>query len=68
MFREPNAALWWVLAGTSLMLTLVLSVPLLRDLFHFGALHPVDVAFILVTGVLSIAWFELVKFFKVKVA
>jgi P-type Ca2+ transporter type 2C len=68
MFNDPNAALWWVLGGTPLMLTLVFTVPLLRDLFCFSALHPVDVAIFVVSGVLSIVWFELVKVCRVKVA
>ncbi|HUZ18334.1 MAG TPA: cation-translocating P-type ATPase, partial [Spirochaetia bacterium] len=36
--RRPNAALRWVLGGAVAFLALVLSVPFLRDLFHFGLL------------------------------
>jgi len=68
MFREPNAALWWVLGGTALMLTLVLTVPFLRDLFHFSRLHAADVAVFVVAGVVSITWFELLKVLRAKVA
>ena len=68
MFREPNAALWWVLGGTALMLTLVLTVPFLRDLFHFSRLHAADMAVFVVAGVVSITWFELLKVLRAKVA
>jgi Ca2+-transporting ATPase len=59
--RMPNAALWWVLGGATLFLTLVLSVPFLRELFRFATLHPLDIALCLGAGVLSIAGFELLK-------
>jgi Ca2+-transporting ATPase len=68
MFKEPNAALWWVLGGAALMLACVLSVPFLRDLFHFGPLHAADVGFFVVAGAVSIAWFEALKVLKVRMA
>ena len=68
MLKEPNAALWWVLGGAALMLACVLCMQFLRDLFRFGPLRPVDLAFFLVAGVVSIAWFELLKVLKPKVA
>jgi hypothetical protein len=36
-------------------------VPVLRTLFHFNALHAVDVALCIGSGVVSIRWFELLK-------
>ena len=68
MFKEPNAALWWVLGGATTMLTAVLTVPLLRDLFHFGRLHAIDAAIAVVAGAVTIMWFELLKLLKVKLA
>ena len=62
--RMPNAALWWVLGAASIFLTLVLSVPFLRGLFHFATLHPLDIALCLGAGVISIAGFELLKWRK----
>ena len=59
--RSPNAALWWVLGGATVFLSLVLYVPFLRDLFSFAFLHPIDIAICLVAGVISIAWFEGLK-------
>ena len=56
--RTPNAALWWVLGGATTFLTLVLTIPFLRRLFHFEPLHGTDLAICLVAGALSILWFE----------
>ena len=59
--RTPNAALWWVLGGATMFLTLVLTVPFLRGLFKFSVLHPLDIVICLGAGVLSILGFELMK-------
>ena len=61
ILRTPNAALWWVVAGTVFFLALAIYLPALRDLFRFNTLHAVDIAFCLAAGVLSIAWFEIFK-------
>ena len=61
MFREPNAALWWVVCGAGVMLGLVLSVPALRDVFHMGALQPQEVELCVLAGFLSVGWFEVWK-------
>jgi Ca2+-transporting ATPase len=60
----PNAALWWVLGGAAAFLGLVLSIPALRELFHFAALHPDDLALCLVAGVAGILWFEGLKLLR----
>ncbi len=64
--RTPNAALWWVIGGTTFALGLALYVPFLRNLFHFSPLHPIDLAFCLAGGLVSILWFESLKLFKQK--
>ena len=56
--RSPNTALWWVIAGAIFFLCMVLYIPVLRDMFHFSTLHPVDLAISLVAGIISIIWFE----------
>jgi P-type Ca2+ transporter type 2C len=56
-----NTALWWVLGGAVAFLGVVLYVPFLRQLFQFGPLHPVDLAVCLTAGVVSVAWFEVLK-------
>ena len=58
MLREPNTALWFVLAGASGFLGLVLYVPFLQDMFHFSGLSPLDLLICLAVGVVSILWFE----------
>ncbi|MFO1040139.1 MAG: cation-translocating P-type ATPase [Planctomycetaceae bacterium] len=62
--QSPNLALRWVLAGTLTFLGLVLYVPALRDLFHFSYLHLHDLAICFAFGLLSILWFEIVKWFQ----
>jgi Ca2+-transporting ATPase len=62
----PNAALWWVIGGTTFFLGLALYVPFLRNLFHFSTLHPLDLALCLAGGLVSILWFESLKLFKHK--
>jgi Ca2+-transporting ATPase len=61
--RTPNKALWWVLGGATVFLGLVLYVPFLRGLFQFDYLHPIDIVLCLTAGILSIMWFEALKFF-----
>ncbi len=64
ILRAPNAAMWWVMGGTFLLLVLVLSVPFLRGLFHFSLLHPDDLVLCLAAGVFSVAWFEGLKWLR----
>ncbi|MBF0158504.1 MAG: cation-translocating P-type ATPase [Magnetococcales bacterium] len=59
--KVPNPAVWWIVAGVALFLTLVLSVPELRTLFHFDPLHQLDLVACLIAGVVSISWFEALK-------
>lgn len=61
MLRVPNAALRWVVAGTILMLAVVLEFPVARRLFHFAPLHPVDLLLSIGVGLLCVLWFELFK-------
>jgi Ca2+-transporting ATPase len=57
----PNTALWWVVAGTALLLTAVLSMPTLQKLFRFAPLHANDLALSLAAAVICLLWFDLVK-------
>jgi Ca2+-transporting ATPase len=66
MFKEPNAALWWVVGGAAAMLTIVLNVPFVRELFHFNELHAVDLAICVAGGIVSIVWFEAIKALRVR--
>jgi Ca2+-transporting ATPase len=60
-FAAANPALLWVLGGALAFLGLVVYVPGLRDVFHFAAMSPVDLAIALAAGLVSVGWFEIVK-------
>jgi Ca2+-transporting ATPase len=64
--RVPNQALKWVILGAILFLGLVIYVPFLQKMFHFAAMHCLDVVIALIAGILSVAWFEIVKILSVK--
>ncbi|MFH1239182.1 MAG: cation-translocating P-type ATPase, partial [bacterium] len=53
-FRAPNVALWWVMGGAFFFLGIVLYVPFLRDLFHFGKMHISDLVICFMAGMVSI--------------
>ena len=59
--RIPNKALWWVTSGAVVFLTLVLTVPFLRDLFKFAPLQRWELALIGLSGMVSILIAESVK-------
>ncbi len=59
--RSPNASLWWVTGGAVVILSLALYVPVLRDLFRFSVLHPLDIFICVTAGVVSVLWFEVLK-------
>ncbi len=64
--RNKNTSLYIIVAATLTLLTVVIYVPALRNLFHFGFLnpeHPDDILLSVGAGIACIAWFELVKFF-----
>jgi Ca2+-transporting ATPase len=61
MLQAPNTALWWVLGGGIIFLGLILYVPLLRHLFSFSFLHADDLLISLLSGIVSILWFEALK-------
>ena len=59
--RIPNRALWYVAGGAIAFLTLVLTVPFLRDLFKFAPMHRWEVVIIVVAGLASILIAESTK-------
>jgi hypothetical protein len=59
-----NVASWAVVAGATLTLLLAFWVPFLHQLFRFGPASADDLAFAAAAGVLSLAWFEVLKLFK----
>jgi Ca2+-transporting ATPase len=62
--RNPNKALWWVVGGAMFFLPIVLYIPFLQDLFRFSTLDFVDLGLCLLSGVIGILWFELLKMFR----
>ncbi len=63
-FRTPNAAVIWVFSGAIIFMSIVLYVPAVRAIFKFSYLHPIDILICTAAGVVSIIWFEILKFFK----
>lgn len=61
VLRSGNRALWWVLIAVAVFLTLLLTVPPARVLFGFSPLSYLDVLIALGAGLLSVAWFEVLK-------
>ncbi len=61
--RYKNTALLAIVSFTLVFLGLVIYVPVLRDLFRFGPLHPNDLAICFGAGIVCILWFEAVKYF-----
>ena len=59
--RQPNPALWWMLATISAILASVLLVPPARRLFGFGPLHGGDLAIVALAGVSVLVLLEATK-------
>lgn len=59
--RQPNTALWLVLAGSVFFLAVVLYVPFLREMFRFSRLHLNDLFISAAAGGVSILLIEGVK-------
>jgi P-type Ca2+ transporter type 2C len=66
--RTPNKAMIWVFAGTITCLILVLTVPVLQDLFRFGTVPFVDLIVCAIAGGLSVVWFECYKYWSTRKA
>jgi Ca2+-transporting ATPase len=59
--RVPNKALWWVTGGTVFFLALIMSTPVLRELFKFAPLHRWELVLIVLSGIASILIAESIK-------
>jgi Ca2+-transporting ATPase len=59
--RGRNPAFWWIGAGAVLLLSVIVCVPALRELFRFGPLHLDDIAGVATATVCALAWMELMK-------
>jgi P-type Ca2+ transporter type 2C len=67
-FKTRNRALWLVTVAALITLSATIYIPPLRALFHFSALHPVDLVIAAAAGFAGILWFELLKLFGVRVS
>ncbi|MGE5337849.1 MAG: cation-translocating P-type ATPase [Gemmatimonadota bacterium] len=61
MLRVGNRALWWVVAGSAILLTIVLFVAPVQALFSFAPLHARDISLSLLAGLACLGWFEILK-------
>ena len=59
--KEKNPALWWVVGGTTMVITMVLCLPFLQRLSRFGPVTVDDLALALTSGVISVLLMELLK-------
>lgn len=59
--QTPNKAMVWVFAGTLIGLALILSVPVLQDLFRFAPISIDELIMCVLAGVVSVLWFEVYK-------
>lgn len=59
-----NPAAMWITSATLLILTAMMTVPLLRRAFHFGELDIAQASVAVVAAVLGVVWFELFKILK----
>lgn len=58
-YRNPS--FWWVTGGALAFLTLTLTLPLLREVFHFTTISVEEFALCALAGLISVAWFEFYK-------
>jgi Ca2+-transporting ATPase len=64
ILRTKNQALWCVALGAIVALSLVIYLPILRELFHFSILHLNDLTICLLGAAVSLVWFEVLKFLR----
>jgi len=60
-FWRPNPVLWIVLGLDAALLSAILSLPTLRELFRFGPLHPDDLLLCIGVGIATLFVLELLK-------
>ncbi|KAF0204900.1 MAG: cation transporting P-type [Gallionellaceae bacterium] len=66
--EQRNPALWWVIGGAFAFLALALTLPVLREVFHFSPISLPQFALCVFAGLASVAWFELYKILRRKSA
>lgn len=61
ILRKTNPSQKWFLGFAFISFLLLVSIPFLRERFQFSTLTPNGIAVILASGLIGIAWYELVK-------
>jgi Ca2+-transporting ATPase len=61
ILKAPDRVVWWMLSGIIFALAAVLYMPFLRSLFHFLPLSLSRLGLALAGGILSLLWFEGLK-------
>jgi Ca2+-transporting ATPase len=61
---QRNPALWWVIGGAFSFLVLTLTLPVLREVFHFSPISLPQFILCVFAGLASVAWFELYKILR----
>ncbi|TAJ76046.1 MAG: cation-translocating P-type ATPase [Gallionellaceae bacterium] len=64
--EHRNPALWWVAGGAFAFLSLALTLPFLREVFHFAPISELQFLLCTLAGLGSVIWFELYKTFRRK--
>jgi Ca2+-transporting ATPase len=64
LFEGSNKALVWVLGGASVVLIAVLTVPGLRNIFHFAPLKWLDFSAAFAAGLACLVCFEMLKIYR----
>lgn len=64
ILKYANKTLLLVVGGAILSLFIVLYVPFFSDLFHLSPLYFLDFLLILFTALISLGWFEALKYFR----
>jgi len=64
--RVPNKALWWVSGGALFFLAIVLSFPVLREMFQFSPLHLRELVLLAICAVCSVLLVEVIKIKPIK--
>lgn len=62
--RTPNAVLWWVVAGALVLLGAALYLPWAVEVLRFAPLPAHELAAAVALGLLSVVWFEVIKFIR----
>ena len=61
MWRAPNPALRWLVAGAAAVLVAILYLPLVGDLFRMSRPHAADAIVITLAAAGALAWMEIIK-------